>query len=110
MMEAQTPKEFFEEKLPERFKPEKAAGIDVIAQLSLNGPNGGDWVVTIKDQKIAVREGTDPSATLTLNATDKNFMDIINKKISAEKAFFTGRVNFKGNLSLALKLRETGIL
>jgi putative sterol carrier protein len=110
MMEAQTPKEFFEKKLPERFKPEKAAGIDVIAQLSLNGPNGGHWVVTMKDQKINVREGTDPSATLTLEATDKDFMDIINRKISAEKAFFTGRINFKGNISLALKLREAGIL
>jgi putative sterol carrier protein len=110
IMEVQTPKEFFEKSLPERFKPEKAAGIDVIVQLSLNGANGGDWVVNIKDQKIAMREGTDPSATLTLKATDKDFMDIVNRKISAEKAFFTGRIHFKGNLSLALKLREAGIL
>ena len=64
----QTPKEFFEKTLPERFKPEKAAGIDVIAQLTLTGPSGGDWVVSIKDQKIQITEGTDPSATLTLES------------------------------------------
>jgi putative sterol carrier protein len=109
-MEAQTPKEFFEKKLPERFKPEKATGIDVIAHISLDGPDGGDWVVTIKNQKLTVREGIDPSATLTLKATNRDFMDIINRKVSAEKAFFTGRIHFKGNLSLALKLREVGIL
>ena len=37
MMETKTPKEFFEKALPARFKPEKAAGIDVIAQLNVTG-------------------------------------------------------------------------
>ncbi len=109
-MEVQTPKEFFEKTLPERFKPEKATGIDVIVQLSFNGENGGDWVVNIKDQKISVREGIDPSATLMLKSLDKDFIDIVNRKISAEKAFFTGKIQFKGNLTAALKLREAGIL
>ena len=59
-MEAKTPEEFFEKMLPVRFKPEKAAGIDVVAQLNLTGAKGGDWVVTIKDQKLQVREGTTP--------------------------------------------------
>jgi hypothetical protein len=51
-MEVKTPKEFLEEMLTYRFKPDRAASIDVIAQLNLTGPNGGDWVVTIKDQKF----------------------------------------------------------
>jgi putative sterol carrier protein len=37
-------------------------------------------------------------------------MDLINGKMSAEKAFFTGKVKFKGDIGLALKLRETGFL
>ena len=109
-MEAQTPKEFLETKVPERFKPEKAAGIDVIAQLTLMGPNGGAWVITIKDQKLQVKEGTDESATVTLKTTDKDFMDIVQGKISTEKAFFTGKIHFKGNIAVALKLRDAGIL
>ena len=72
-MEAKTPKEFFEKALPARFKPDKAAGIDVVAQLNLTGSNGGDWVVTIKDQKLQVREGTTPSPTLTLEDGRKRF-------------------------------------
>ena len=110
MMEAKTPKEFFEKALPSRFKPDKAAGIDVIAQLNLTGPNGGEWVVTIKDQKLHVTEGTHPSPTLTLKITENDFMDIVNGKLSAEKAFFTGRVQFKGNISMALKLKDAGFL
>jgi hypothetical protein len=45
--EAKTPKEFFEKILPMRFKPEKAAGVDVTVQVNIAGPNGGDWTVTI---------------------------------------------------------------
>ena len=52
MMETKTPKDFFEKALPARFKPEKAAGIDVIAQINVTGLEGGNWTVTIKDQKL----------------------------------------------------------
>ncbi len=109
-MEAQTPIEFFGKQLPERFKPEKAVGIDTLAQLTLTGPKGGAWVISIKDQKMHITEGTDPAAALSLQASDKDFMDIVNKKLSVEKAFFTGKIQFKGNLNLALKLRDTGFL
>jgi putative sterol carrier protein len=109
-MEAKTPKEFLEKLLPARFKPDKAVGIDVVTQLNLTGSNGGDWVVIIKDQKLQVREGTTPSPTLTLKMAEKDFMDIVNGKLSTEKAFFSGKVHFEGSLSLALKLRDAGFL
>jgi len=109
-MEAKTPKEFFEKTLMARFKPDKAVGIDVVAQLSLTGSNGGDWVVTIKDQKLHVREGTTPSPMLTFKMAEKDFMDIVNGKLSTGKSFFTGKIDFEGNLSLALKLKDAGFL
>jgi putative sterol carrier protein len=109
-MEAETPREFLEKMLPERFKPDKAVGIDVVAQLSLTGANGGDWVVTIKDQKLKVTEGTTPGPNLTLKMEEKDFLNIVNGKISTEKAFFSGKISFEGNLSLALKLRDAGFL
>ena len=110
MMEAKTPKEFFEKDLQARFKPDKATGIDFIAQLNLTGINGGEWVVTLKDQKLQVTEGTHPSPSLTLKMAENDFMDIVNGKLSAEKAFFTGKIQFKGNISMALKLKDTGFL
>ncbi len=109
-MEAKTPQEFFEEILPARFKPEKARGIDVTAQLNLNGPNGGDWIVEIKEQKITVRKGTHPSPTLTIGMTDTDFLDLVNDKLSAQKAFFTGKIKFNGDIGLALKLKDAGFL
>ncbi len=110
MTEAKTPKEFFEKVLPKRFKPDKAAGIDVTVQINIIGPNGGDWVVTIKNQKLELEEGIHPSPTLELKMAETDYMDMVNGEMSGEKAFLTGKLRFKGNITLALKLRETGFL
>jgi len=110
MTEVKTPKEFFENVLPRRFKPDKAVGIDVTVQVNITGPNGGDWTVTIKNQQLKVEEGTHPSPTLKLEMAEADYMDLINGKLSGEKAFLTGKLQFHGNIGLALKLRETGFL
>jgi putative sterol carrier protein len=110
LAEVKTPKNFFEKILPNKFKPEKAAGINVIVQVNITGPNGGDWVVTIKNQQLKVEEGTHPSPTLELKMAETDYMDLVNGKMSGEKAFITGRLRFKGNIGLALKLRETGFI
>lgn len=109
-MESKTAQEFFEKALPERFKPEKAKGIDAIVQLNLIGNNPSDWVITLKDQKIQATPGTTAEPTLTLKATEADFLDLVNGKLSAEKAFFSGKLNFKGNITTALKLKEAGFL
>ena len=109
-METNTPKDFFDNTLPMRFKPEKAKGIDVIAQINITGVEGGNWTVIIKDQKLQVTEGIHPLPTLTLKMNENDFLDMVNGKLSAEKAFFTGRVHFKGDIRVALKLRDAGFL
>jgi putative sterol carrier protein len=109
-MEAKTPKEFFEKVLPNKFKPDKAAGINVIVQVKITGPDGGDWIVTIKNQKLEVTEGTHSSPTLALKMATADYVDLVNGKLSGEKAFMTGKLQFKGNIMLALKLREAGFL
>jgi len=110
LMEAKTPKEFFEKVLPNRFNPSKAAGVDVTVQINIIGPNGGDWIVILKDQKIEAREGTHSSPTIVIKMAETDYMNVVNGKMSGEKAFMTGKLQFKGNIALALKLRETGFL
>jgi putative sterol carrier protein len=108
--QAQTPEEFFNTILPARFKPDKAAGINVVAQVNISGPEGSSWTVTIKDQKMTVTEGVHPNPELTLKMNPTDFLDLVNQKLSAEKAFFTGKIQFKGNIAVALKLKDAGFL
>jgi putative sterol carrier protein len=109
-MEVKTPSEFFKKILPARFKPEKTKGIDVTAQVNVDGSNGGEWTITIRDQKMEVTEGTHESPTLAIAMAETDFLDLVNGKLSAEKAFFTGKIKFKGNITVALKLRDAGFL
>jgi putative sterol carrier protein len=109
-LEAATPKEFFEKLLPTRFDPTKAVGVEVVVQISITGTDSGDWTVVIKDQKLNVCQGVHPKPTLSLKMAERDYLDLVNHKISAEKAFFTGKVKFKGNIATALKLREAGFL
>ena len=109
-MEAKTPKEILEKDLPGRFKPDKAKGIDTVVQIDIKGPRGGSWTATIRDQKMEVEEGTSPSPKLTVEMAETDFLDLVNGKLDGIMAFFTGKLKLKGDVAVALKLRDAGFL
>ena len=43
--------------LPQAFRAEKAAGVDVVFQFRISGPGGGDWFAAIKDGRLHGRAG-----------------------------------------------------
>ena len=109
-MEPKTPKEIMEKELPDRFKPENAKGIDTEVLMDISGPEGGNWTVTIKDQKLEVKEGTYPSPNLAIEMKQKDFLDLVSGKLNGTAAFFTGKLKVKGDVAVALKLRDAGLL
>ena len=109
-VEVKTSKEFFEKVMPEEFDPSKASGLDCVVQMNLVGENGGDWEITIRDQKIEIKEGIHPSPTITVKMKGNDYVDMVNGKLSGERAFMTGKLRFKGSMATAMKLRALGIL
>jgi len=109
-VEIETPKEFFEKMRKNRFDPSRAVGIDCVVQMNISGKNGGDWIIAIKDQKIEIREGMHPSPTVTVKMEDIDYVDMVNGKLSGERAFMTGKLKFKGSMATGLKLKGLGIL
>lgn len=109
-MEAKTPKEILENDLPGRFKPDKAKGIDTVVQMDIKGLHGGNWTVTIRDQRMEVAEGASPSPKLTIEMAEADFLDLVNGKLHGTTAFFTGKLKLKGDVAMALKLRDAGFL
>jgi len=109
-MEAKTPKEFFEIVLPAKFDPNKAAGIDAVVQLNITGDNGGDWVLIIKDKKLDIKTGTHENPTITVKMKDTDYVDMVNGKMTGDKAYMTGKLRFKGNISVGMKLKGLGVM
>ncbi len=105
-----TPRQFFEETLPNKFDPHKAADVDAVIQMNITGPDGGQWIITVRDQKMDIKEGVHPSPALAVKMADSDFLALINGKLNAVGAFMAGKIEFKGSMSLGLKLVELGIV
>ena len=109
-MEVSTPKEFIEKVLPESFDGTKAAGLTAVVQFKLSGEAGGEWWIQIKDQKLEVHEGTTDSPNITLSMKDKDYVALVTGKLSGQKAFMTGKLKFKGDMALGMKLQQLGLI
>ncbi len=92
--------------MPKAFLPEKAAGVEAVIQYNLSGDQGGDWIITIGDDKCTVEKGVAESPKLTLAADAGDYIDIITGKLNAMSAFAGGKLKLKGDLNLAMKLMD----
>jgi len=72
-------------------------------QFNISGPEGGNWIVDLKDESMGVREG-DEEANCTFSATDINFLKLINREMKPEMAIMSGKVKLSGDIMLAMKL------
>lgn len=96
--------------MPSKFDSNKSAGVEAVIQMNITGPKGGDWVISIKDQTIEVKEATIASPSIAVKIADADFVDLINGKTSAISAFMAGKIQFKGNLTLGMRLMDMGVL
>ena len=47
---------------------------------------------------------------ITAKMKDTDYVDMVNGKITGDKAYMTGKLRFKGNISVGMKLKGLGIL
>jgi len=109
-MEASTPREFIEKVLPQKFDAGKASGLTAVVQLKIKGDDGGDWFLIIQDQKLEVGQGAVDAPHITLTMQDKDYVALVNGKLSGQKAFMTGKLKFKGDMGLGMKLQKLGLI
>ena len=109
-MEVRTPREFFVKTMPTRFNPNRAKDVEATVQMTVTGPNGGYWTITIKNQKMTVKEEPHPSPTVVIRISDSDFIDLVNGKLSGIQALMTGKLEFKGSFGAGMKLLETGLI
>ena len=47
---------------------------------------------------------------MTLIMQDKDFVALVNGKLSGQKAFMSGKLKFKGDMNLGMKLQQLGLI
>jgi putative sterol carrier protein len=86
------------DRIPDAFQADKAAGVDVVFQFEISGPDGGSWIVTVKDGRCEVTEGTHKSPTTMIKMADNDFVKLIAGELNAMEAFTGGKLKVGGDL------------
>ena len=86
------------------FKPEAAEGVEAVIQYHLTGDEGGDWIITIADDKCTVAEGEAENPKMTLTADAQDFKDVLTGQANGMQYFMQGKLKLAGDLNLAMKL------
>jgi putative sterol carrier protein len=86
------------DRLPEAFQADKAAGVDVVFQFKISGPDGGEWNATVKDGTCEVNEGVHKSPTTSILMSDEDFVGLIEGTVNAMQAYTSGKLKIEGDL------------
>ena len=78
--------------LESRFIVEKAPNIEIIYHFELEGNSGGNFTVTIKDNKCIVTEGLQGTAKCIVKAKATDYEDLELGRSNAQMAFMMGKI------------------
>jgi putative sterol carrier protein len=92
------------DKLEAHFAPEMAEGVDGKIQLHLSGEGGGDWFVTIRNQKISYSAGQVPDPRVTLSGSATDVLKVLSRQMDGMRAYMTGKLKIKGDTGFAMRL------
>ena len=92
--------------MPRAFVPEKAAGVSAKVAFEFTGDDGGQFVISVHDGACEVSSGTvaDPKTAVTVAAAD--WVDIIEGRLDAMKAFMGGKLKVRGDMMFMMKFMQ----
>lgn len=109
-----TPSDYFNNLVVDRINKcpiPKISSLNCLVEFCVTDENGGSWGLFVeKGEAMKVVQTVEgvaepyrqkPACTFTMDK--ETFFDILHKRITPQKAFFAKRVNFKGDIFLALK-------
>jgi len=78
--------------LPGKLDKAKAEGVTSVYHFTLTGDGGGEWTISIADQKATVENKAPEKADLNVKISAQDWMDIVTGKLDAMAAFTAGRL------------------
>ncbi len=85
--------------------PDRFAEMRAVYKFVVNGPDGGTWVIDLREVTFGVREGEE-DADCTFQMRDEHFVDLFMGKLPPENALLTGKIKVSGDVLLAMKFGQ----
>ncbi len=90
-------------KMPARFNPDAAEGLDSVFQFNVEG--GGNFHLAVKDSAMKITPGDHPDPSVTLSMSADTFVGMMTGEKDGMAAFMAGELRAEGNIMLATKLQ-----
>ncbi len=88
----------------ERFRPDKAEGMDVTVGYDFEGEGGGQWTAVIKDGTCTFEEGLREDLTVCNIVSAQDYVDLMLGKLDPMVAIGAGRLRLDGDMEVAQAL------
>ena len=98
-------KVWFDEVFPKKFDPKATGGFQGTFQFNIPGDDGGEWTTTFAGDAMQVTEGLSGEPEFSITMKDENFLKMMNGELNGQMAFMSGKLKFKGSMSVAMKLK-----
>ena len=86
------------EAMPDTFKSDAAAGMDVVFQYIITGEGGGDWFCAVKDSLCTIKPAMHDKPTCTLKMDSQDFLAMMNGKLTPMQAYSSGKLVIEGDI------------
>jgi putative sterol carrier protein len=103
-MNPTTVKEFFQ-LLPGRLDSDAAEDLDAVYQFDLSGPQGGQYILTIREGACQFAEGMHADPHVVLSMAGEDCIKILNGQLNGPAVAMSGRLKISGDIGLAIQLR-----
>jgi len=93
-------------RMPQRFDPQAAPGLQADIQFDLSGEGGGKMVLSIADGQCRVRDGEVSNPTLAIISPADIWLKVTRGEINRPKALMDGLFKVEGDMNLLMKMGE----
>jgi len=104
-----TAKEFIQG-LPAQVKPEALEGVDTTFHFDISGADGGQYTISVVDNKIESAEGLVGTPKCVVSGSDQNFMGIVTGKLNPMMAILTGKVKISNQGEMLKYAKMFGLM
>ena len=89
--------------LPDRFLPLLSAGLHAVIQMNIFGNEEFSGYLDIRSTDCAYHDGAAPAPDIVIMADSAMWLDVLNGKFTAQKAFMVGGLKVRGDFVLLSK-------
>jgi len=90
------------EAMPYGLSKELSKGLNTVVQFELTGEEAGTAHIIIKNQKCEFKQEAHPNPNTIIKADSKIWLDIVNNKLSGDKAFLNNMFEVEGDANILL--------